>query len=134
MEDRTRNTRQHADATVGKPSMPSNVTTVVEQFRRHDADNNTTILFEENNDLADAVRAVESTSFVHSSESQVLVRHNIDDEGITAIKFGRSALGDNSVDVTVLSEIIDALTEARNTLYEFQGRSVSAGVQNGGLR
>lgn len=93
---------------------------VVEQFRQHDEAAGTTLVYEENHDMFLAVQAIEDTTPVlDHAEAQLLVRHNVDDEGITVVRLGRHGDGDNAVDAKILSEIIEALQETRDALAGF---------------
>jgi hypothetical protein len=94
---------------------------IVEQFRRHDDDAGTTLVYEENADLGLAVQAVEPGAGWDVAESRLLVRHNIDDEGITVVRLDRNGGGGNAADAAVLTEIIAALEEVRDTLASYAG-------------
>lgn len=115
MTDRTRNIRPNDDSTVGKPSTSR---TIIEQFCSYTEDGRT-LVFEESNDLMLAVQAIDADARTDLVESQVLVRHNIDDEGITHV-YVDGPHGPGGAELAVLDEVIPALQEIRELLARAQ--------------
>lgn len=96
-------------------------TVSIERFAVYGLDSCNSLHFESTSDLAMHLRnTVSDTSIIDIDEEQILVRYNVDDEGM-AVVYVDSAAGPKGDDLGAIDAAIRVLTDARGRLATLQG-------------